>query len=42
MNDYSNRRIRKLNYIIHNPNMAEETAKALLKKETQVEVAEII
>ncbi|MDE5907689.1 MAG: hypothetical protein K2H52_02915 [Lachnospiraceae bacterium] len=30
MKNFSNGKIRKLNYIIHNPNSIEETAKALL------------
>lgn len=30
MKNFTNGKIRKLNYIIHNPNTAEETAKAFL------------
>lgn len=30
MQNFSNGKIRKLNYIIHNPNTVEETAKVLL------------
>lgn len=41
MNDYSNRRIRRLNYIIHNPNTAEETAKELLNVFVQANAGKV-
>lgn len=31
MKNYTDRKVRKLNYMIHNPNTVEETAKVLLE-----------